>query len=60
LDQRKLKTPKGNPLIIESEPLALAVAAEWDAQKETISQSNMHLVWKVFLIVIDLGKRKKT
>lgn len=44
LDQRKLKSPKGNPLIVDSEPLALAVAAEWDAQKEKIQQSSMHLV----------------
>lgn len=29
--------------MVESEPLALAVAAEWDAQKETIQQSSMHL-----------------
>jgi ATP synthase F1 complex assembly factor 2 len=44
LDQRKLKTPKGSPFIVDSEPLALAVAAEWDAQKERIHQSSMHLV----------------
>jgi len=44
LDQRKLKSPKGSPFIIESEPLALAVAAEWDAQKDKIQQSSMHLV----------------
>jgi ATP synthase F1 complex assembly factor 2 len=44
LDQRKLKSPKGSPFIVHSEPLALAVAAEWDAQKEKIQQSSMHLV----------------
>lgn len=44
LDQKKLKTPKGNLFQVESEPLALAVAAEWDAQKEKIVQSSMHLV----------------
>lgn len=43
LDQRKLKTPKGTTLQVESEPLAIAVATEWDAQKEIINQSNMHL-----------------
>lgn len=43
LDQRKLKTPKGNPFKVESEPLALAVAAEWDGQKQTIQRNNMHL-----------------
>lgn len=44
LDQRKLKTPNGNLFTVESEPLALAVAAEWDAQKERIQQSSMYLV----------------
>ncbi|KAK5645699.1 hypothetical protein RI129_004163 [Pyrocoelia pectoralis] len=43
LDQRKLKTPKGNLFVVNSEPLALAVAAEWDAQQDIIKQSNMHL-----------------
>ncbi|CAG2061662.1 unnamed protein product [Timema podura] len=43
LDQRKLKTPYGNLFVVESEPLALAVAAEWDAQKTHIKQSSMHL-----------------
>ncbi|XP_049786818.1 ATP synthase mitochondrial F1 complex assembly factor 2 [Schistocerca cancellata] len=43
LDQRKLKTPKGNLFKVSSEPLALAVAAEWDAQAPTIQQSSMHL-----------------
>lgn len=43
LDQRKLKTPKGNLFVVESEPLALAVSAEWDAQKEKIFFTSMHL-----------------
>ncbi|XP_063914170.1 ATP synthase mitochondrial F1 complex assembly factor 2 [Zophobas morio] len=43
LDQRKLKTPKGNLFVVENEPLALAVATEWDAQKGNIIQSRMHL-----------------
>ncbi|XP_017779376.1 PREDICTED: ATP synthase mitochondrial F1 complex assembly factor 2 [Nicrophorus vespilloides] len=43
LDQRKLKTPRGNLFLVDSEPLALAVAAEWDAQKENIVQTSMHL-----------------
>lgn len=44
LDQRKLKTPGGNTFYVKNEPLALAIAAEWDAQKEKIQQSTMHLV----------------
>ncbi|XP_020287014.1 ATP synthase mitochondrial F1 complex assembly factor 2 isoform X2 [Pseudomyrmex gracilis] len=43
LDQRKLKTPQGRIFEVNSEPLALAVAAEWDAQKETIDRGSMHL-----------------
>lgn len=43
LDQRKLKTPKGNPFVVNNEPLALAVSMEWDAQKEKIQRSSMHL-----------------
>lgn len=44
LDNRKLKTPSGTPLVLKSEALAVAVAAEWDAQKEKIERSTMHLV----------------
>ncbi|XP_011154831.1 ATP synthase mitochondrial F1 complex assembly factor 2 isoform X3 [Harpegnathos saltator] len=43
LDQRKLKTPQGKIFEVNSKPLALAVAAEWDAQKEIIDRGNMHL-----------------
>ncbi|XP_029056163.1 ATP synthase mitochondrial F1 complex assembly factor 2 isoform X1 [Osmia bicornis bicornis] len=43
LDQRKLKTPQGKVLQVDSKPLALAIAAEWDMQTETIDKSNMHL-----------------
>ncbi|KYM78051.1 PREDICTED: ATP synthase mitochondrial F1 complex assembly factor 2 [Atta cephalotes] len=43
LDQRKLKTPQGRIFEVNNKPLALAVAAEWDAQKETIDRGSMHL-----------------
>ncbi|XP_013113496.2 ATP synthase mitochondrial F1 complex assembly factor 2 [Stomoxys calcitrans] len=43
LDQRKLKTPKGAPFTVKSEPLAIAVATEFDCQKEHIERSKMHL-----------------
>lgn len=43
LDQRKLKTPLGSPLKIESEFLAQAVANEWQAQKDVILLSQMHI-----------------
>lgn len=44
LDQRKLRTPRGAPFIVESEPLAIAVATEWDNQKKEINRAGMHLV----------------
>jgi ATP synthase mitochondrial F1 complex assembly factor 2 len=43
LDQRKLKTPKGSPFHVESEPLALAIANEWSSQKDVIERSRMML-----------------
>ncbi|KAJ8681152.1 hypothetical protein QAD02_016939 [Eretmocerus hayati] len=43
LDQRKLKTPLGRVFEVRSEPLALAVAHEWDSQKEVVNRSLMHL-----------------
>ncbi|XP_063376513.1 ATP synthase mitochondrial F1 complex assembly factor 2 [Cydia fagiglandana] len=43
LDHRRLKTPNGRVLSVSSEPLARAVAAEWDAQVEHITQPTMHL-----------------
>ena len=44
MDHRKLKTPKGKTFEVSSEPLAYAVALEWESQKETINRSNMHFV----------------
>lgn len=43
LDQRKLKTPKGTLFQVGSEPLALAISAEWNCQKDTIERSQMML-----------------
>jgi len=39
-----LKTPLGKELVINSKALALAVAEEWDMQKEHIKTDLMHLV----------------
>jgi len=44
LDSRKLKTPLGLPLALPSLPLALAVAAEWDAQKKYLQPAQMPLM----------------
>lgn len=49
LDHRRLKTPNGKALLVDSEPLARAIAAEWDAQTESIAQASMHLVNLHFL-----------
>lgn len=43
MDQRKLKTPNGTPFQVESEPLALAISAEWNAQTDVIERSRMML-----------------
>ncbi|KAJ8729293.1 hypothetical protein PYW08_000874 [Mythimna loreyi] len=43
LDHRRLKTPNGHVLAVNSEPLARAIAAEWDAQTQIITQPTMHL-----------------
>lgn len=43
LDHRRLKTPNGCVLTVNTEPLARAIAAEWDAQTEYIAQPTMHL-----------------
>lgn len=43
LDQRKLKTPRGALFTVESEPLALAIATEWNSQIDTVERSTMML-----------------
>lgn len=48
LDHRRLKTPNGRVLTVNAEPLARAIAAEWDAQTEYITQPTMHLVILLF------------
>ncbi|XP_014207023.1 ATP synthase mitochondrial F1 complex assembly factor 2 [Copidosoma floridanum] len=43
LDQKRLKTPLGKVFEVKSKPLALAVAHEWDSQKDVINRNIMHL-----------------
>lgn len=43
LDGRPVKTPGRVPLVVPNAPLAEAVAAEWDAQGETLKPAEMHL-----------------
>lgn len=44
LDQKRLRTPLGQVLRVDNESLALALSHEWDAQRDTINLSSMHLV----------------
>lgn len=39
-----MKTPKGTLFTVPNEALAIAVATEWDAQKDTLKFYTMHLV----------------
>lgn len=48
LDGKKIKTPKGSVLQLDSYPLALAVATEWRSQKDVIRASEMHLTALAF------------
>ncbi|XP_067118960.1 ATP synthase mitochondrial F1 complex assembly factor 2 isoform X2 [Centruroides vittatus] len=43
LDNRKLKTPKGNIFKVSNEALAILVATEWDSQQQHIMIPNMHV-----------------
>lgn len=45
LDRKKLKTPGGKLFTVPNEALAIAVATEWDAQKDTLKFYTMHMVW---------------
>lgn len=44
LDHRSLRTPLRQLFLVPSEPLALAVAQEWDSQGQTLQPALMHLV----------------
>ncbi|XP_028821324.1 ATP synthase mitochondrial F1 complex assembly factor 2 [Denticeps clupeoides] len=43
LDRRKLRTPGGKLFTVPNEALAIAVATEWDAQKDTLKFYTMHM-----------------
>lgn len=61
LDHRKLKTPQAKLFTVPSEALAIAVATEWDSQKDTIKFYTMHLVsgagWAAELVWLGLRWR---
>jgi len=48
LDQKVMKTQAGNDLKIESKPLALAIAQEWDAQGEYVNKAQMRITGLTF------------
>lgn len=56
LDRRKLKTPGGKLFTVPNEALAIAVATEWDAQRDTLKFYTMHLVphasYRLFLLCV--------
>ncbi|XP_053959959.1 ATP synthase mitochondrial F1 complex assembly factor 2 [Anastrepha ludens] len=60
LDSRKLKTPNGTLFTVKSEPLAIAVATEFDAQKEHIERSKMHLSALCFTAIDNPNRHTKT
>jgi ATP synthase F1 complex assembly factor 2 len=44
LDGRHLRTPLGQPLVVPSQLLAFAIAAEWDSQSPTLKPAQMPLM----------------
>lgn len=51
LDHRKLKTPKGAVLTVQSESLAFAIANEWDSQTTHIKTPTMSLTGLSFTAI---------
>lgn len=43
LDKYRLRTPNGTVVRVPTEPLALAIAKEWDSQEDRIRRASMHL-----------------
>lgn len=54
VDNKKVKTPAGNLLVVPSKPLAMAVSVEWNLQVDTIKPANMNLVIKQLLMLCAL------
>ncbi|NXA04199.1 ATPF2 factor, partial [Sapayoa aenigma] len=60
LDHRKLKTPQAKLFTVPSEALAIAVATEWDSQKDTIKFYTMHLTTLCNTALDNPTQRNKT
>ena len=59
LDGRAVRTPARAPLVVESRPLAEAIAAEWDAQNDDIDPASMPLTG-IANAAIDLARADPT
>ncbi|XP_031571861.1 ATP synthase mitochondrial F1 complex assembly factor 2-like isoform X2 [Actinia tenebrosa] len=59
LDERKVKTPSRKPLVLPSKQLAMAVAAEWNMQKDVIETSNMNLTTLAYITIDKPNPRTK-
>ena len=58
LDHRHLRTPLRKKMVLPSEPLALAVAQEWNAQEKLVQPQLMHLVSSRTLTACEPGARR--
>lgn len=58
LDGRPARTPAGRPLVLPSAALGAAIAAEWDAQRETIDPETMPLTRLAFTAIDRIGGQR--
>jgi chaperone required for assembly of F1-ATPase len=58
LDDKAARTPMGKPFVMRSQPLAEAVAQEWQAQGETIRKETMRLT-HIACVAIDLVAERR-
>ncbi|XP_076308879.1 ATP synthase mitochondrial F1 complex assembly factor 2-like isoform X2 [Tachypleus tridentatus] len=59
LDQKKLKTPLGRVFQVPNESLALAVANEWDTQKDKIQPDTMNITGLCYTALDNPTKKTK-
>ena len=59
LDHRNLRTPLRRIFLVPSEGLALAVAAEWQAQTEFVRPSLMHVTSLANTVLDECDKRPR-
>ncbi len=59
LDQKNLRTPLRKMFLVPSEPLALAVAEEWQAQGDVVKPSLMHLTSLCNTVLDEHGNPRK-